>query len=110
MTTRMVTPSPIWLGVTASSESQIGEGVGGHKGVGRGAEDQKKGVGGTMDTVGMLKRPGESMSNAPMRRRYTLFPLVWHTPFVAACRFQLHLRARLIVWGRCVHFMKNWCI
>ena len=44
--------------------------------MGRGAGDQKKGVGGTMDTVGMTKRPSESMSNAPMRRRYTLPPLV----------------------------------
>ena len=33
-------------------------------------------VGGTMGTVGVTKRPSESISNAPMRRRYTLPPLV----------------------------------
>ena len=45
-----------------------------------------------------------------MRRRYTLPSLVWQTPFVAACRFQLYLHARLIVWGRCVHYTKKRCI
>ena len=37
---------------------------------------KKTGVEGTMHTVGVTKRPTESMSNPLMRRRYTFPPLV----------------------------------
>ena len=59
--------------------------------MGRGAGDQKKGVGGTMDTVGMTKRPSESMSNAPMDGHACM-----HAPKVYPPSFTLRARYRVL--------------